>query len=323
MKRICLIGGDGFIGSSLKKHLPLNDCKISNFDKHNKNNYENFFKGDVKNPSDLELCFEDGFDCLINLAAEHRDDVIPISLYFDTNVQGSVNICEKARLFNINKIIFISSVAVYGFSSKPCDEDSATNPFNEYGRTKLKAEKVYKNWLEEDPLNRTLIIIRPTAVFGENNRGNIYNLINQIRKTSFFMIGNGKNKKSIAYVENLSAFIIHSLSFSKGLHVYNYVDKPDFSMNAFIKLIKKTLNIKNNITIRIPFFFALIVTFFIDIFSRIFNVKFSISSIRVKKFCSDSLFNTKITNTGFKPPFDIEDALQNTIRYEFKKNNPK
>jgi len=321
MKRICLIGGDGFIGSSLKKHLPLNDYKISNFDKYNKNNYKNFFKGDVKSPSDLESCFENGFDCLINLAAEHRDDVTPITLYFDTNVQGAINICEKARIFNINKIIFISSVAVYGFSSKPCDEDSATNPFNEYGKTKLKAEKVYKNWLEEDPLNRTLTIIRPTAVFGKNNRGNIYNLINQIRKTSFFMIGSGKNKKSIAYVENLSSFIAHSISFSNGLHIYNYVDKPDFSMIDMIKLIKKTLYIKNNITIKIPYFFALISTFFIDIFSRIFNVKFSISSIRVKKFCSDSLFNTKVKNSGFKPPFDIEEALKKTIQYEFKKNS--
>ena len=41
--------------------------------------------------------------------------------------------------------------------------------FNDYGRTKYFAEKVYRKWHEEDPQNRKLVIIRPTVVFGEGN----------------------------------------------------------------------------------------------------------------------------------------------------------
>ena len=70
---------------------------------------------------------------------------------------------------------------------------------------KKKAEEVFIKWYQNSNLNN-LIIIRPTAVFGINNRGNIYNLLSQIYNGPFFMIGKGENVKSIAYVENLADF---------------------------------------------------------------------------------------------------------------------
>ena len=84
---------------------------------------------------------------------------------------------------------------------------------------------------KKDPQNRSLVIIRPTAVFGEENRGNVYNLLKQINSKNFIMIGNGKNKKSIAYVRNVADFIIFSTKLNSGIHIYNYIDKPDLTMN--------------------------------------------------------------------------------------------
>ena len=46
-----------------------------------------------------------------------------------------------------------------------------------------------------------------------------------------------------------------------------------------------------------------------------------VSSIRVKKFTSDTMFSSKIANTDFRPPFNLYDALKNTIKYEFKEDN--
>jgi len=62
------------------------------------------------------------------------------------------------------------------------DESGEPNYFNDYGRTKYLAEQVYKEWQAEDPENRSLVIVRPTVIFGEGNRGNVYNLV----KTNFF-----------------------------------------------------------------------------------------------------------------------------------------
>jgi nucleoside-diphosphate-sugar epimerase len=96
------------------------------------------------------------------------------------------------------------------------------------------AEDVYRQWREKDPENRSLIIVRPTVVFGEGNRGNVYNLLNQINSGAFAMIGNGKNKKSMAYVENLAAFLVKCIESDEKYAVYNYVDTPDFTMNELV-----------------------------------------------------------------------------------------
>ena len=53
------------------------------------------------------------------------------------------------------------------------------------------------------------------------------------------MFGNGLNIKSMAYVENVAAFLEHSLSFKPGLHIYNYIDKPDLSMNSLVSESRK------------------------------------------------------------------------------------
>ena len=86
------------------------------------------------------------------------------------DVEGSKNICNLAREKNVKKIIFASSVAIYGFAKPNTDENGEINYFNDYGRTKFEAEKVYREWYEENPKERTLIIIRPTVIFGKGNR---------------------------------------------------------------------------------------------------------------------------------------------------------
>ncbi len=320
MHKVCLIGGNGFIGTNLQEVLK-NEFETFSFDKKNNKNSKNFIEGDITNPATLEEGLNKDFDFLINLAAEHKDNVSPKSLYYDVNVQGSINICNVAKKLKINNIVFLSSVAIYGFSKTSCDEDSEKNPFNDYGKTKLEAEKIFLSWQKESPLERKLIIIRPTAVFGLNNRGNIFNLINQLRKLSFFMIGNGLNKKSIAYVENLSAFIKHTLNLRNGSHIFNYVDKPDFSMKNLVNLIKKTLGVDSKFTIKIPYFIALFIGYSLDILGFFLRRKFQISAIRIKKFCSNSLFETSFEKIGFEPPYELEEALEKTILYEFENKN--
>lgn len=310
-----IIGGSGFLGSVLQKTF-------------NKKNH-NFYIGDSSLNKDeenyLDITKKDSFkyksktSLIINLAAEHRDDVLPISKYYEVNVSGSKNVCDFAEKNNINKIIFISSVAVYGFSRKPLKEDGDINYFNEYGKTKYLAEEVYKDWYQKDKEHRSLIIIRPTVIFGKGNRGNVYNLIKQIAEKKFLMIGDGKNIKSIAYVENVADFIEYlSTKYKSGFHLFNYSDKPDLDMNTLVSKIKLILFNDQKIGLKIPFFLGLILGYICDLVTKILKISLPISSIRVKKFISSTQFDSSAFSDGFKPSYTIEDALKETIESEFK-----
>lgn len=313
-----ILGGSGFIGSHLcelfrksKKKFDVLDIKNSEFFP------KNFIYTDIVNLKMLKKNIKSN-STIINLAAIHSDNHDDIKSYYNTNVKGAKNICLIAKKKKINKMIFISSVAVYGFAKNFCDEDGQINPYNHYGKSKFLAEKVYLDWQSEKPLKRSLVIIRPTVVFGERNRGNVYNLFKQIHSNFFFMIGNGRNIKSLAYVGNLTSFINYCLNFRNGARILNYVDKPQLSMNNLVMLIK--LYLKKNIkTIKIPYLAGLIVAFFFDLFSIVLKKKMNISSLRVKKFVANSCYLSKYSSElKFKPNFNLRHALKKTINYEFK-----
>ena len=314
---IAIIGASGFLGKNLSDLLISSDINHSNYDIDFSKDSVSF--ADVEDITSLDKL--SNHNCIINLAAEHRDDVSPISRYDDVNIQGAKNICNVAKKYNINKIIFTSSVAVYGFAPSNTNESGDIEYFNDYGRTKFLAELVYKEWLDEDPINRTLVIIRPTVIFGEGNRGNVYNLLKQIADNRFLMFGNGKNVKSMAYVGNVSAFIQHSTDFSSGIHLYNYIDKDDLDMNSLVRISRKILFNKDNVGLRLPAFFGKLIGYFFDALAKILNRKLPISSIRVKKFLSNSQFDSAVKKTGFVAPFSIKEALIKTLKSEFLKNN--
>ena len=211
--KVNIIGGSGFIGTQFAKLLDKKSINFKIIDKVISPIFPNFSdQCDIRN-FDLLRVLIDADSFLVNLAAEHRDDVFPRELYDDVNVNGARNICHAANELGISKIIFTSSVAVYGFAPLGTNESGAIAPFNDYGRTKWEAEQIYKQWQSEGPQNRTLVIIRPTVVFGERNRGNVFNLLRQIASGKFVMVGDGLNRKSMAYVENVVAFLEYSLYF--------------------------------------------------------------------------------------------------------------
>jgi nucleoside-diphosphate-sugar epimerase len=318
MQKINVIGGSGFIGTRLVRRLRNNEqLSVQITDKAPSKTYpDSVTLGDVRSVEQLRASISNE-SVIVNLAAEHRDDVRPLSLYDEVNVGGAKNICTVARERSVKKIIFTSTVAVYGFAPIGTDESGRVAPFNDYGRTKYEAEQVFKAWQAEAPTERTLVIIRPTVVFGEQNRGNVYNLLRQIASGKFVMVGSGENRKSMAYVENVAAFIEYAMSFKPGVHIYNFIDKPDFSMNSLVANVNHILGRSEKISFRLPFSLGYAIGKGFDLAAVLTGKRFAISSIRVKKFCANSVYDTAIEQTGFVPPVLIEQALAQTVRYEF------
>jgi nucleoside-diphosphate-sugar epimerase len=315
---ITLIGGSGFVGTRLLDLLK--DCRDYNL-KNIDLLPSHFFNelsvvGDVREQEQMDNLLS-GSDIVVLLAAQHRDDVSPVSLYYDTNV-GGMKVTLKAMEKNgIKRLVFFSSVAVYGLNKKNPDENHPADPFNHYGKSKWQAEQILQEWYKSHP-DWNIDIVRPTVIFGERNRGNVYNLLKQISGGKFLMVGTGTNVKSMAYVGNIVAFVKFLIEkVTAGYNVYNYIDKPDTNMNDLVALVEKVLKKKIPST-HFPYWMGMLGGYCFDALAWLTRKKFAISSVRVKKFCATTQFDsTKAMSSGFNPPFTLQEGLARTLEFEF------
>ena len=163
---------------------------------------------------------------------------------------------------------------------------------------------------------RSLIILRPAAVFGPGNRGNIFSLISQISRGKFVMVGSGANKKSMCYVENISAYICKCTTERKQSCLVNYTDSPDISMREFCNIVTTISGSKLFLPFRIPSSIGILAGFLFDIISKLTGKKFTLSKIRVVKFIGESTYGSAISETDFVRPYSIQDGLKSTIEAE-------
>jgi nucleoside-diphosphate-sugar epimerase len=314
---ISLIGASGFVGTRLIEILKQQgNHTLLNIDKNQSRFYPEITTiVDVRDKEKLKSLLQ-GQDMVVLLSAEHSDNVSPVSLYYDVNVDGTRNVLEAMDACGVKKIIFTSSMALYGINPVNPDETQPANPFNHYGRSKWEAEEVLREWYNKNSADKTLTIIRSTVIFGERNRGNVYNLLKQISTGRFLKVGSGNNRKSISYVGNVAAFIAYLLDNAQGYNIYNYSDKPDLSMNELIAVVENALG-KKIPAIKIPYTIGLLGGYCFDALAKVSGKKLSISSIRVKKFCSTSQLNAdKLHAIDFQAPFSLSEGLSRTLRFE-------
>ena len=319
----CIIGGSGFIGTRLTRDLCLRGSRVRVVDIVPPNAGGDsppveYDPADVRDAASL-LSATARCAAIVNLAAAHRDDVRPRRLYDEINVAGARNVCTAAEANGIDTIVFTSSVAVYGSAPDNAGETQQHSPSNDYGRTKSEAERVYLDWHAADPGARRLVIVRPTVVFGPGNRGNVYTLMSQVATGRFLMVGDGRNKKSMAYVDNVSGFLCHLLSGQPGVHVFNYVDKPDLTMNELVVIVRESLGMAARVPLRVPHWLGLGIGRGCDMLARATRMSLPVSRIRVEKFCANTVFSADraLTQTDFVPRVPLHIGLQQTIAADF------
>ena len=319
-KKITVIGGSGFVGTNLCRQLSLKQQDFEIIDLKMSNQFPDECKiADVRDIGTLRNTITG--DVVVNLAAVHRDDVRDKSEYQRTNVAGAENIALVCSEKGITKIVFTSTVAVYGFAEPGTDESGAINPFNEYGRTKFEAEEKLRQWQAQG--DNSLIIVRPTVIFGEGNRGNVFNLLNQIASGKFVMVGGGKNTKSMAYIGNVVAFLEACITTNQKYNVYNYVDTPNLTMNELVSQVRLKLKGKHGVGPRLPHWLGLILGYSADMMARLSGKNLPVSSIRVRKFALSTEFESaKASLDNFIAPFSLLEGLEKTISNEFLDADP-
>lgn len=316
--KVAVTGGSGFIGTRLVSELLRAGHDVAILDKVASPAHPALSQVvDLRDAPRLAAALA-GAGIVYHLAAEHRDDVTPVSLYDEVNVDGTRNLVAACRAHGIDRIVFTSSVAVYGMNLDESPESTPAAPFNDYGRTKHLAEGVLLEWAAEDP-RRSLSMVRPAVIFGEGNRGNVYNLMRQICSGRFVMVGDGRNHKSMGYVGNVAALLAFlGDAATPGVRIFNYADKPDMAMSELVTLARRALGRGGRPPLRIPLWLGLAGGSVLDVVSRVTGKSLPISAVRVRKFCSSTTVSVERARaTGFQPPFTLAEGLERFLAHEF------
>lgn len=310
-----ITGSSGFIGSYLTNALIESGHNVIGIDKNAckilHDNYHHI-QGSILEEDLILSNLSGNIDYLIHLAAEHKDFGVSEEEYFTVNEHGSKVILDCATKAGIEKIIFFSSVAVYGNLEK-ATETTTTSPSTPYGASKLAAENIIRQWVKDDS-KRSAVIVRPTVVFGPENYANIYRLISRVCDGKFFWVGKGENIKSVAYVENLvsvTLFLMESMKI--GIEIYNYSDEPQLSLKELVNMVSHDASVKVP-DFHIPPKIAIYLGGIIDVIGKLLRLNFSFTKERFEKFSTSSYYSSdKIRSAGFKQKIDLSEGISKTV----------
>ncbi len=274
-KNILIIGGAGYIGSTAVEKLVSDNHNVTVIDdlstgQLDKVNSKAIFKQiNILNINDLEEVFINGnFDTVIHFAAKKsvsESEENP-DLYFRNNVTGTLNILSMMNKYQVSKIIFSSTAAVY----KPKDEENAiydessqVEPINIYGKSKLICEQLIQEYFRVGKI-KEYIIFRYFNVAGnssikyiEENAQNVFPLIIKSIKnnTEFKIFGNDYNTKDgtcirdYIHLEDLVDAHIVAVNVENKSGIYNLGTNTGYSVMDLIETFENILNIKMNIKI--------------------------------------------------------------------------
>lgn len=218
---VLITGGAGFIGSHLCDRLVQCGYDVIVLDNEstgwrgNVNPKAEYIHGDILNPADLDAAFDRDVGIVFHLAAQ----VSNIKSFEDpaydlaVNVQGTLNVLDQCLKRRVPRLLFASSMHVYGQSSEiPTNEMAPCNPLSYYGITKYAAERFVHRTAERRDLDFTFSVtsFRMFNVYGPRQRlNNPYQGVvgvfigNLIRREPLTLYGSGQQSRDFVYIDDI------------------------------------------------------------------------------------------------------------------------
>jgi UDP-glucuronate 4-epimerase len=267
-RNILITGGAGFIGSHLVDRLigegewqitvvdDLNDfyspdIKRANIVEHVGKPAFRSVECDIRDADELKSVFEDGdFDTIVHLAARAgvRPSLKEPKLYVETNVNGTTNLLELAREFDVKQFVFGSSSSVYGINSKvPFSEDDAIfQPISPYAATKAAGELLCHTYTHLYDI-RT-ICLRFFTVYGARQRPDL--AIHKFTKRiiegrPIEVFGDGSTRRDYTFIDDIIDGVRSAIDYDASMHeVINLGESQTTELRRLIEMIESSVGVK-------------------------------------------------------------------------------
>ena len=308
-KNVLITGADGFIGSHLIERLVKEGARVKALSQYNSFNNWGWLE-DVDCKDDIEVLCGDvrdsayvkhiskGIDVIFHLAALIA---IPYSYvapesYVDTNIKGTLNVCQAALDNNIEKVIVTSTSEVYGTARYvPIDEKHPKQPQSPYSATKIGADAIAKSF--NNAFDLPVVIARPFNTYGprQSARAVIPTIIIQIAAgKKQIMLGDTTPTRDFNYVKDTCSGFVALANCDQAVgEEINIGSNYEISIGDTLSLIKNIMNSD--------------VEFITD------KERIRPKNSEVNRLWCD---NSKIRKlTDFKPEYSIERGLKETIEW--------
>lgn len=238
----------------------------------------------------------------------HKPDA-PYQEYEVVNVRATQALAQACQNTNVHTLVFLSTSAVYGpgpFSS--IQESDKTQPHSPYAVSKATSETFLQS-LTGIP---RIIVLRPSLVMGEGDRGNLIKMIREIKNEKYKHIGKASTGKSVIYVKDLARALMSCLKkVPEGYHVFNVANPSPVTVHDLAEEIATCLKIEK----KIPSVPAPLVKWGVKA-AELFG-KSPVSSEQVDKLMTETTCSIeKLTKTtGFKPRTPLNRAIRAEIEW--------
>jgi len=327
-KRILITGGSGLIGRAVAERLlqnANNDLKLQVRGASNARAVVGdsldltklrLEEADFTRVGDREMrLLSKGADIIVHAAGLVHQPDAPYQEYEVINVRATQLLAEAAVVNKVKTLIFLSSSAVYG--PGPFDRISEEGPLKAvtpYAVSKMTSE----NFLQTIQGIPKIVILRPSLVFGEGDRGNLLSLMRNIKSNKYKHIGSADTAKSVIYSKDLAEAIYLCINnLPDGFHIFNVANPEPMPVRQLADSIAKCLRDSGLDVKKIASVPEGVFRIGVKAAELFMQDKAPISMDQVNKLTTTTTTNIGklVAQTGFQPKTSLESALQKEIAW--------